>query len=183
MRQRTHNKSNYEMEVLEELALHQDPHQPSLVDGRLESRMHSLPPELPVVGVIKRHREEYLHDEGWRTFYRLKPGERTPLFRLPGEHLAVMSWYLRLAGSEGDLPDTGIIRVEITEAFFQSLPKPFHYVDALSAWLVEIRCRRQDYDRAAISLEPIVRAEDSLRVLFEILVLPANGTLKIGFNI
>src|SRR5690606_18680444 len=43
MRQRTQNKSNYEMEVLEELALHQDPHQPSLVDGRLESRMHGLP--------------------------------------------------------------------------------------------------------------------------------------------
>ncbi len=167
MRRRTQNRSNYEMQTLEELALHQDPHRPSLVDGRLEPRARG--PELrraAVVGVIKTHREDYLHPQGWRTFYDLAPGQRTPAFLLPSERLPVVSWYLRLTGGDSEGPAWGVVRVEVTEAFFRSLAEPWAYVDALSAWLLELRCRRTDYDRAAISLEPIVQAEESLRALF-----------------
>ena len=80
--------------------------------------------------------------------------------------LPVVSWYLRLVGGNHDGPAWGVVRVEVTETFFHTLPDPIAYLDALSAWVVELRCRRTDYDRAAISLEPIVQAEESLRALF-----------------
>lgn len=166
MRRRTQTRSHYEMEALEELALHQCPHQPSLIDGRLEPRVHGFAPETPVVGLIKQHREDYLHEQGWRTFYSLEPGQRTPAFRIDSRNLPVVSWYLRLAAVHGAIPTFGIVRVEITHAFHESLPDPTAYIDALSAWLVEIRCRQANYDRAPISLEPIVRAEESLKSLF-----------------
>jgi hypothetical protein len=167
MRKRTQNRSDYEMATLEELALNQDPHRPSLVDGRLEPRVRGEElRKAAVVGVIKTHRENYLHAQGWRTFYDLAPGQRTPAFRLPSKGLPVVSWYLRLTGGDHDGPAWGVVRVEITETFFQSLTDPWVYLDALSAWLVELRCRRGDYTRATISLEPIVQAEESLRALF-----------------
>ena len=167
MRRRTHNRSNYEMATLEELALNQDRHRPSLIDGVLEPRVRG--PELrasPIVGLIKTHRENYLHPHGWRTFYDLTPGQRTPSFLLPSPNLPVVSWYLRLTAGDAEGPTWGVVRVEISQDFFRTLPDPFAYIDALSAWLVELRCRRPDYDRSAISLEPIVQAEESLRALF-----------------
>jgi hypothetical protein len=36
----------------------------------------------------------------------------------------------------------------------------------LSRWLIDARCRQQSYARMPVSLEPIVRAEDSLKSLF-----------------
>lgn len=165
MRMRTMNRSNYEMQTLEELALAQDPHRPSLVDGGLRHRVHGLPAGVPVVGLIKTHRERYLHEQGWRTFYALRPGERTPAFRIPNDALPVVSWYLRLTAGDGELPSWGVVRVEITDAFFRTLPDPPAYINALSAWLVELRCRRDGYARAAVSLEPIVHAEESLHAL------------------
>ncbi|MBW3597268.1 MAG: hypothetical protein KY475_08340, partial [Planctomycetes bacterium] len=167
LRRRTEYRSTYEMATLEELALHQDPHRPSLADGRLESRVRTLELRaIPAVGLIKTHRENYLHPQGWRAFYDLAPGQRTPTFVIPSQRLSVVSWYLRLSGGDDDGPTWGVVRVEMTEAFFQSLPDPWPYVDALSAWLVELRCRRAGYDRAPISLAPIVQAEESLRSLF-----------------
>jgi hypothetical protein len=167
MRQRTQFRSHYEMEVLEETAIAQDPHAPTLVDGPLGPRAHGLPRAVPAVGLIKTHREEYLHEHGWRTFYGLRPGQRTPAFGIPAKALPVVSWYLRLGGGEtdADYPAWGIVRVEVTETFFRTLPNPFVYVNALSAWLYQVRCRRPDYGRAPISLEPIVRAEESLKSL------------------
>ena len=166
MRRRTQNRSNYEMEVLEEVALAQDPHTPTLADGRLHPRMHGLSPSIPVVGVIKTHREDYLHEAGWQTFYRLQPGQRTPAFGIPQKALPVVSWYLRLGtGEDADSPAWGIVRIEITAAFFQTLSDPFAYIHALSAWLIQVRSRQADYGRSPISLEPIVRAEASLNSL------------------
>src|SRR5262249_2816351 len=102
MRKQTQNRSNYEMEVLEELSLCQAPGIPSLVDGRLEPRLKRKDLQMcPVVGVIKQQREGYLHPAGWQTFFDLKPGERTPVFGLPSNAVPVVSWYLKLSGSYG----------------------------------------------------------------------------------
>jgi hypothetical protein len=168
MRQRTRNRSVYEMELLEEVALAQDPHSPTLVDGLLQKRFHGLGrKDVPVVGLVKTHGQDYLHEQGWRVFFALLPGQRTPVFRVPHENLPVVSWYLRLGGGEpdADSPAWGVVRVELTEAFWRTRPAPSAYVDALSAWLFESRCRQAGYARAAVSVEPIVQAEQSLSSL------------------
>jgi hypothetical protein len=167
MRKQTQNRSNYEMEVLEELSLCQAPEIPSLVDGRLEPRLKRKDLQMcPVVGVIKQQREGYLHPAGWQTFFDLKPGERTPAFGLPSNAVPVVSWYLKLSGSHGMLPNWGVVRVELPRVYFEASGGDFNYIDRLSHALFQIRCRRSSYQRGPVSLEPIVRAEESLKSLF-----------------
>jgi hypothetical protein len=73
MRKKAQNRSNAEMEVLEEVALCQHSEVPTVVDGRLEPRVNSDQrlQRCPIVGVIKQQRKEYLHPAGWRVYYRL----------------------------------------------------------------------------------------------------------------
>jgi hypothetical protein len=166
MREQARVRAQYEMEVLEELALCQDPDTPSLVDGRLGRFQQAGLSRFRVVGVIKQQRENYLHARGWQVFYRLEPGERTPAFRLPSKHLPVVSWYLKIHGARGVLPGWGVVRVEISEDHFERAGLDFAYLDRLSRALLRLRCRQFSYARAPVSLEPIVRAEESLKALF-----------------
>ena len=163
MRQPTYSRCQNEMRVLEELALHQAPELLSLVDGRL-GRIESD----WVIGVVKQHRETYLddHPECWQVFYRLEPGQRTPAFRLPSKPRPVVSWYLKLDGAHGALPNWGIVRVEISDAHFERCGRSSDYLDRLSRGLLHLRCRQASYARAPVSLGPIVRAEESLKSLF-----------------
>jgi hypothetical protein len=169
MRVATQNRSNDEMLWLECRALMRDDDIPTLVDGRLRPRAHAFDPAtLPVVGVIKSHAQNYLHDQGWRTFYQLAPGERTPAFLLRDEHLNVITWYLRLDGARGDLPNWGIVRAEIAEPFKEEqLGENWtEYIDQLSQLLCAYRCHDESYSRAVVSLQPIQEAEHSLGSLF-----------------
>ena len=61
MRKRAQNRSNYEMEVLEEVALCQDTEVPTVVDGRLEPRINSNKDLqlCPIVGVITAIAEQF----------------------------------------------------------------------------------------------------------------------------
>ena len=77
-----------------------------------------------------------------------------------------MSWYLKLDGPMGAMPNWGIVRIEVPMARFNLTGGDFGYIDRLSRGLVEMRCRRNSYGRAPVSLEPIVRAEESLKALF-----------------
>ena len=45
-------------------------------------------------------------------------------------------------------------------------PKDFGFVNRLSRWLIDARCRTDSYARMPVSLDPIVRAEDALKPLF-----------------
>ena len=165
MREQTRVRSQYEMETLEELALCQNLDALSLIDGRLgRMRSHGLV-RLNAVGVIKQHLENYLHPRGWEVLYRLEPGRRTPAFRVPSKHLPVVSWYLKLDGAQGAMPNWGVVRAEISCAHFERERCNFSYLDRLSNALLHLRCRQGSYARAAVSLEPIVRAEDSLKSL------------------
>jgi len=86
------------------------------------------------------------------------------VFAIPGT-LDVVSWYLRFAGG---MPNYGLVRVELPQKWFEQVKgHDFGYVDQLSRLLYDYRCRDQSYDRAAISLHPTVRAEQTLTALFQ----------------
>jgi hypothetical protein len=168
MRKTTQNRSNDEMIRLERQALASASDTPTVVDGRLEPRAGAFDAATaPVVGLIKTHSKNYLHPQGWRVFYDLRPGERTPAFRIASRNIDVVSWYLRLAGDRGELPNWGVVRLEMTEPFFkQCLAGDWSQLDRLSRLICEYRCRDQSYGRAAVSIAPIQQAEASLGAQF-----------------
>jgi hypothetical protein len=118
--------------------------------------------------VIKSHQHEYLHPAGIQLRLRLEPGERTPLFALPQEKLPVVSWYLRLCGTAATMPNWGVVRVELPLAWFDGRRNGDGdaYVASLCRLLCAYRTRDGGYSRAAVSLHPIVRAEELLGALF-----------------
>lgn len=167
MRKTTQNSSNTEMSRLEKRVLAFDSRVPTIVDGRLEPRLGAFDQMRdPVAGLIKTHRENYLHPRGWQVFYSLEPAQRTPALLLQGKHLNVVTWYVRLDGAGGEMPNYGVVRLEITQSFFENaLGRDWNYINRLSRLICDYRCRDESYDRAAISIHPIKRAEDSLGAL------------------
>jgi hypothetical protein len=177
MRKAAQNRANNEMANWEAIALAADRTTPTLCDGRLEPRLRSSAAADRfnlVVGVIKTHSANLLHPQGWRTLLDLKPGQRTPFFRIArtanGEanDLPVATWFVKMAGEEEVMPNWAAVRVEVPWVQFERWPEHSRtgFVNRLSRWLIDARCRQQSYARMAVSLEPIVRAEDSLKSLF-----------------
>ncbi|WP_414620043.1 hypothetical protein [Calothrix sp. CCY 0018] len=168
MRKRTQQRSNTEMEALEESAISYSVEKPTVVDGRLQSRIGGFDiNESPVFGVIKTQRQNYLHIKGIQVLYGLEAGQRTPVFTICRGWLPVISWFVRLSGNGRTTPSTGIVRVEASKSWFEKHHKRnWDFVDKLSQTIYEYRCRERSYGRAAISLHPIVRAEESLGSLF-----------------
>jgi hypothetical protein len=177
MRKASYNRAEYEMAHWEAVAFAADSSVPTLVDGRLEPRVRaSRVPEIPLlVGVVKTHSANLLHPQGWRTLLDLKPGQRTPYFRIAttasGEtnNLPVATWFLKMAGGDEVMPNWAAVRVEVPWVQFVdrwSEKERTGFVNRLSRWLIDARCRQRSYARMPISLEPIVRAEDCLKSLF-----------------
>ena len=164
MRKTTQNRSTTEMTRLEKKALSRACDIPTLVDGRLEPRAGAFDAgENFVVGLIKSHNKNYLHPHGWRVFYDLQQGERTPAFLLKEDSPEVISWYLRLDGASGEMPNWGIVRLEIPAKFFRThLAGDWKHIDCLSRLICAYRCRDQNYNRSPVSIYPIQRAEESL---------------------
>jgi hypothetical protein len=181
MRKAAQNRSNVEMSVLEDFALGANPDVPTVVDGRLEPRAGAFDPATsPVFGVVKTHRKNYLHPWGMQLLYRLQPGQRTPAFRLEDEKLPVVSWYVRLAGGPGTMPNWGIVRVEASLRWFEDGGPDWRIVDRLSRALFAWRCRETSYGRAPVSLHPIVRAEELLGALFTPTTLLASRFYRLA---
>jgi hypothetical protein len=176
MRSRTQNRSNTEMEALEESAISQSDGEPTVIDGRLQTRTGGFDVEnSPVFGVIKTHRQNYLHIKGIQVLYGLEAGQRTPVFTISRGWPNVVSWFVRLSGGGGKTPSTGIVRVEASKSWFEKHHKRnWDFVDKLSQTIYQYRCRERSYGRAAISLHPIVRAEESLGSLFQPLSILSN---------
>ncbi len=177
MRTQARARAQQEMTTLERLAVAVNPHAPTLVDGPLNRVMANPRPGLPLrVGVVKQQAADYLHPQGWRTLLDLKPARRTPVFRYEskgtdGGRFTVASWFLKLAGGPRLAPNWGYVRVEVpwnqfTPRVKVSDPNEFGFVDRLSRWLIDARCRTDSYARMPVSLDPIVRAEDVLKPLF-----------------
>ena len=167
MRAYTRFSCRHAMEALEEVAWVRRAEVPTLVDGRLTRFHHRAVERSDVVGVIKRQHADYLHDQGWRVLYALEPGQRTPAFLLNIRNLQVVSWYLKLDGANGAMPNWGVVRVEIPKARFDQTGGDCGHLDRLSRGILEMRCRRSggSYPRGPVSVEPIVRAEESLASL------------------
>lgn len=167
MRRATQNRTQNEMGRLEKQVLAMCDTLPTLVDGRLDPRAGAFDQRLsPVVGMIKTHSRNYLHPAGLRLLYEMQAGQRTPAFHIQGK-LDLVSWYVRLNGLQGEMPDWGVVRLEITRQFFeQTVNKDFSYLDCLSRVVYDYRCRDTHYGRAPISIYPIQRAEESLGSLF-----------------
>lgn len=183
MRKAAQNRSNEEMTRLEEAALAWSCEVPTIVDGRLEPRSSGFDARTSaVVGVVKTHHTNYLHPAGLGLLYLLEPGQRTPAFLRLEDRLKVVSWYVRLAGGAGTLPNSGYVRVEVawqwfTAQFGQSCtisPAGISHVDALSQLIYNYRCGDASYGRASISLEPIVQAEQKMKAL----LLPSGPLLS-----
>lgn len=77
-----------------------------VVDGPLRSRRQLA----RSIGYIKTHRSQYLPPQLSTVVTSLKPGQRSPVFRL-GTIWHSYSWYLRLPSPPG-APWTGIVRLE-----------------------------------------------------------------------
>ncbi len=73
---------------------------------------------------------------------------------------------MKLDGANGAMPNWGVVRVEIPQGRFEAAGRNFSQLDRLSRALMEMRCRQATYARLAVSQEPIVRAEESLKSLF-----------------
>lgn len=171
-----YDRAHYEMQNWETIAVEADRRKATLLDGPLSSRAAKISSQRTglLIAVIKTHTRNYLHDQGWRALLDLRPGQRTPFFQIrppesrKGAAMTVATWYLKLAGS--DMPGWGIVRVEVPWEQFQlrwpTVETQSGFVDRLSRWLIDARCRQESYARMPVSLEPIVRAEESLKSLF-----------------
>jgi hypothetical protein len=177
MRKAAQNRADNEMANWEAIALAADRTTPTLCDGRLEPRLRSAKAAdrfSLVVGLVKTHSANLLHPQGWRTLLDLKPGQRTPYFRMArtakgdANDLSVATWFVKMAGGAEVMPNWAAVRVEVPWIQFMRWPEHSRsgFVSRLSRWLIDARCRQRSYSRMAVSLEPIVRAEDSLKSLF-----------------
>lgn len=146
----------------------------TIIDGVLEDRLEELDCwNVPVAGVVKRllRIRFHLHQAGINLTYALKPGERTPAILLqtrPRRYVfrPIVTWYLRLHGGGDIAPSWGIVRVAVTQEYFeQTLGGRFETLSEISSWLYSLRCRDQSYRRMPVSLEPIVRVEEHLQAL------------------
>ncbi|MBA4190604.1 MAG: hypothetical protein C0467_21675 [Planctomycetaceae bacterium] len=188
MRSQAEVRTIREMTTWESVALNADRDAPTLLDGPLASRDIMALQHRPglLIAVIKTHNKNYLHDQGWRTLLELPAAKRTPFFKIDppvkrkGAGVSVATWYLRL--SDTDAPNAGIVRVEVPWAqFIDRWPTKelqIGFVGRLSRWLIDARCRQRSYARMPISLEPIVRAEESLKSLFTPFNLLRNRFLR-----
>lgn len=164
LRHAADNRTKEAMTEVEERVVARAAEVPTIADGLLEPRIRHLEAaQSPVFGVIKTHYRNYLHPLGLQVLYQLEAGQRTPAFVLASEkspHL--ISWYVRLAGGGDSFPNYGVVRVEIAKAWYEAQAHDTEFIDRLSRTIYVYRSREGSYDRSAISLHPIVRAEESL---------------------
>lgn len=176
LRRRCFDVAKRRMEAAERAVLLDDPDTPAAVDGLLERRLTSASSQMtPAYGVVKRQLRRYLPDGVMPVLYGLAADERTPAFLLATEHGEFVSWYVRFTTSAfgargiGVGPSYGIVRLSVARAYIEDrFPDPaerFAELSAASAAIVELRHRERSYDRAAVSLEPIVRVEDQLHAV------------------
>ena len=114
MRKAAQNRADNEMANWEAIALAADRTTPTLCDGRLEPRLRSAKAADRfglVIGLVKTHSANLLHPQGWRTLLNLKPGQRTPYFRITrtakGEanDLPVATWFVKMTGGAEVMPN------------------------------------------------------------------------------
>ncbi|MCY7374868.1 MAG: hypothetical protein LH472_02710 [Pyrinomonadaceae bacterium] len=185
IRKFTQRRSMREMMTLEEFALAQRDDLPTIVDGTLKDHEGGFDAdESPVFGIVKTQQRLYIDRQGQEILFGLPEAHRTPAFSFSYDtsrvndkvkiRLPIVAWYMRLCDGESVEPNVGIVRVEVSHKWFankgygeteiNAAGKDF--INQLTRTIYEYRCRQKSYRRMKISLEPIVRAEESLGALF-----------------
>lgn len=129
-----------------------------VVDGRLPAR--SLP---RAIGYIKTHHGDYLPAGLRGVVTELRPGQRTPVFRLGRPHGGSWercSWYLRLPATPG-APWAGVVRVECTADLDPAAVVELAGLSQLT--LVRFASAAYKDPRAPQNLYPIAGLERALR--------------------
>jgi hypothetical protein len=166
--QATDNRSREEMFSLEEEVLAQAANIPTIVDGRLQAHSGGFDSKTcPVFGVIKTHQQIPLDMSRLKVLYGLQLGERLPAFvHAPVKNLTTLTWYLKIGEGGGQSALDGVVRIEVSLDWYESHAKYTNFIDRLSRVVMAYRCQRKSYNRAQITLEPIVRGEDRLSAVF-----------------
>lgn len=185
IRKLTQRRSTQEMITLEEFALAQNSEIPTIVDGTLKDHESGFDiNESPVFGVVKTQQRLYVDRQGQEILFSLPEANRTPAFCFSYDtsrvgdriktRLPIVAWYMRLCDGASVEPNVGIVRVEVSQKWFTN--KGYgeteinqagrEFINQLTRTIYEYRCRQKNYRRLKISLEPIVRAEESLGALF-----------------
>jgi len=104
---------------------------PIFIDGGI-SRTPSVASSPFAIGVIKSHRTLYVQGDALAIVMGLRKGERSSVFRVsPRSRSSVLSWYLRLRGSEGHDAMWGLVRVEMAEC-----DRSTERADEISRWVL-----------------------------------------------
>ncbi len=142
-------------------------------DGPLRNRS-----QIPrAVGYVKTHTTQYLPAEQAAVVTRLRPGQRTPVFRL-GTSWHRHTWYLRLPGPAGS-PWAGIVRLEASADLGR---KPvIELADRTAVTLPRFASAPYKDPRAPQNLIPIAGLEGRLRrMLGDARLLLRSLTLAAG---
>lgn len=169
LRMSTRNRAMDEMEACERNVLLRSPSVPTLVDGLLERRLVRVADKaIPVTGLVKRHAATYLPGDLQEMLYQMQPGQRSPAFVMEIDNVPLANIYLRLASPAGASPSYGVVRVTTPLAYLEVChpgEARWRHLSGLAAYLLRLRHRDEGYDRAAISVEPIVRVEEHLKAI------------------
>jgi len=174
MRRSSHAIAMTAMEEAERDVMLQDVETPTLVDGLLERRLRGTRHDVPVVGLVKRQLATYLPMDLQELAYSLRPGERTPAFMLRTvQHVDIVNCYVRLSELKGASPSYGIVRMTVSLDYllrhhprFATGPESMSaHLSGLAGYIYRLRHRDLAYERAGISIEPIVRVEEHLHAV------------------
>ena len=127
-----------------------------VVDGRLRAPGH--PPG--TVGYVKTHAARYLDDRQHAVVAALRPGQRSPLFRLQQVRSTTLSWYLRLPGGAGH-PWAGVVRCEVSHQVPPA--RAGALADLTCVTLPAYASQRHKDGRAPQNLVPVGALEQRLR--------------------
>jgi hypothetical protein len=166
--QASHNRSREEMGGLEASVLAHGADVPTIVDGLLDSHSGGFDPKAnPVFGVVKTHHRIMLDASRHKLLYKLNIGERLPAFvHASNKGITVLTWYLKIAQGGGQSDLDGIVRIEVALEWYEKYAMHTNFIDLISRAVMAYRCRRSNYSRQNISLDPIVICEDRLSAVF-----------------
>ena len=187
MRRSTRGVAMLAMEEAERNVMLEDLTRPTLVDGLLERRLQGVRQDVPAVGLVKRQIATYLPPRLQELAYSLRPGERTPAFVLRTvQHVDIVNCYVRLSDQAGASPSYGIVRLTVPLDYVgRRYPAGAltNYLSGLAGYVYKLRHRDLAYDRAGISIEPIVRVEEHLHALrpsVDVLIQKLHALLRGG---
>ena len=128
------HREEAERELAERWCIHE--RTPLFIDGGISGSERVAVSEC-TVGVVKSHRTLYAEGDALQTIFRLRPAERSSVFRVTSpRRMPVASWYLRVRDAAGHDPMWGLVRVEIADPKRVEEPAVGARADTVSRWIL-----------------------------------------------